>query len=137
MPPRPTKAWLRRLTLPEYLPARMLTEFVYCPRLFFYERVDAVFAHSADTLEGAFRHERVDENRDELPAAEELSPDDRIHSRSVMLSSDTHGLIARIDLVEGIGGAVVPVDYKRGAPGDHEDDHRRGRPIRLKCVPRR
>jgi CRISPR-associated protein Cas1 len=37
-----------------------------------------------------------------------------------MLSSDTHRLIARIDLVEGTGGAVVPVDYKRGAPRDQE-----------------
>src|SRR3990170_511172 len=121
--PRPLKTALHRgrLALPEYLPARMLNEYVYCPRLFFYEWVEAVFAHTADTLEGAFRHERVDEKRDELPAAEELSDEDRLHSRSVMLSSDTHGLIARIDLIEGTGGAVVPVDYKRGAPREGVD----------------
>ena len=35
----------------------MLNEFVYCPRLFFYEWVDGVFEHSADTVEGAVRHE--------------------------------------------------------------------------------
>lgn len=120
---RPLKAALHgsRLTLPECLPARMLNEYVYCPRLFFYEWVEAVFAHSADTLEGAFRHERVEEKRDELPAPEELSAEDRIHSRSVMLSSDARGLIARIDLIEGTGGIVVPVDYKRGAPRDGDD----------------
>jgi CRISPR-associated protein Cas1 len=124
--PRPLKAALHRgrLVLPEYLPARMLNEYVYCPRLFFYEWVEAVFAHSGDTLEGAFGHERVEEKRDELPAAEELSAEDRIHSRSVMLSSDAHGLIARIDLIEGTGGTVVPVDYKRGAPRDGEDGPR-------------
>src|SRR3989442_12060376 len=45
--------------LPEYLPARMLNEFVYCPRLFFYEWVEGVFAESGDTVEGALRHEKI------------------------------------------------------------------------------
>jgi CRISPR-associated protein Cas1 len=80
-----------------------------------------VFAHNADTLEGAFGHERVDKKGDELPAAEELTDDEKIHSRSVMLSSDAHGLIARIDLVEGDGSAVAPVDYKRGRPRDGDN----------------
>ena len=26
--------------MPDYLPARMLNEFVYCPRLFYYEWVE-------------------------------------------------------------------------------------------------
>ena len=103
--------------LPEYLPARILNEFVYCPRLFFYEWVEGVFAHSADTLEGAHRHQRHDQRDDELPP-----PDaERIHARSVLLSSDTHGLIARMDLVEGDDSCVIPVDYKRGAPKDTDD----------------
>lgn len=55
----PAKAALRRpLELPEYLPARMLNEFVYCPRLFFYEWVDGVFRHSSDTIDGAQKHEK-------------------------------------------------------------------------------
>lgn len=29
--------------LPDYLPARMVNECVYCPRLFFYEWVEGVF----------------------------------------------------------------------------------------------
>ena len=48
------------LELPDYLPARMLNEFVYCPRLFFYEWVEGVFAHSADTVEGELRHEKLE-----------------------------------------------------------------------------
>jgi len=105
------------LAVPDYLPARMLNEFVYCRRLFFYEWVDGLFAHSADTLDGAHRHERHDRKEDEL-----LPPDDaeRIHARSVTLSSDTHGLIAKLDLIEGEGSTVTPVDYKRGAPKDTE-----------------
>jgi CRISPR-associated protein Cas1 len=104
-------------SLPDYLPARMLNEFVYCPRLFFYEWVDGVFVHSADTLDGAHRHARHDQREDELPP-----PDaERIHARSVLLSSDALGLIARMDLVEGDESSVIPVDYKRGAPKDTEE----------------
>ena len=35
--------------LPDYMPARMVNEFVYCPRLFFYEWVEGLFQESADT----------------------------------------------------------------------------------------
>lgn len=104
---------------PEYLPARMLNEFVYCPRLFFYEWVEGLFAHSADTIDGANRHEKHDSREDELP---EASGDvERIHARSVSLSSDVHGLIAKLDLIEGQGTEVTPVDYKRGAPKDTDE----------------
>jgi CRISPR-associated protein Cas1 len=113
----PVKASLGpHVRLPDYLPARMLNEFVYCPRLFFYEWVEGVFAHSADTLEGAFRHEKLERREDELAPPSAVAAEERIHSRSVMLASDRHGLIARIDLVEGEGGRVTPVDYKKGAP---------------------
>ena len=47
--------------LPDYLPARMLNEFVYCPRLFYYEWVEGVFAHNQETVEGALRHAKIDE----------------------------------------------------------------------------
>ncbi len=104
-------------SLPDYLPARMLNEFVYCPRLFFYEWVEGVFKHSSDTVEGALRHEKLERKEDALPPAEEAS-DETIHSRSVEMSSDTHRLIARIDLVEGAAGTVVAVDYKKGRPRD-------------------
>jgi CRISPR-associated endonuclease Cas1/CRISPR-associated protein Cas4 len=39
---------------------------------------------------------------------------ERIHARSITLSSNRLGLIARMDLVEGEGNRVTPVDYKRG-----------------------
>jgi CRISPR-associated protein Cas1 len=102
--------------LPDYLPARMLNEFVYCPRLFFYEWVEGVFAHNRETVEGALRHSKIDGRADELAPAEELPPEERVHSRSVSLSSEAHRLIATIDLVEADGRTATPVDYKRGAP---------------------
>ena len=106
-------------SLPDYLPARMVNEFVYCPRLFFYEWVEGLFAHSADTVEGALRHETLGEKAEGLRPAGDDAPE-RIHSTSVSLSSDSYGLIAVIDLVEGGGGSVSPVDYKHGAPREQD-----------------
>ncbi len=104
-----------RRDLPDYLPARMLNEFTYCPRLFFYEWVEGVFAQSVDTVEGSIRHAVVDSRSDPLPQPDS---EESIHSRSVNLSSDRLRLIAKIDLVEGEGGIVSPVDYKKGRPRD-------------------
>src|SRR5271169_3073474 len=84
--------------LPDYLPARMVNEFAYCPRLFFYEWVEGLFAESSDTVEGAIQHKRVDEKATALPEASELP--DRIHSRSVTLASERLRVIAKMDLVE-------------------------------------
>jgi len=101
--------------LPDYLPARMVNEFVYCPRLFFYEWVEGLFQHSVDTLEGKIQHERIDARTTELPEPGEAGGE-AIHARSVTLSSEQLRVIARIDLVEGSGEWVTPVDYKHGAP---------------------
>ncbi|MFO1155208.1 MAG: CRISPR-associated endonuclease Cas1 [Rhodospirillales bacterium] len=48
------------------------------------------------------------------PEPEDLGDDARIHARSLTVASDRLGLIARIDLIEGEDGTVIPVDYKRG-----------------------
>jgi CRISPR-associated protein Cas1 len=104
--------------LPDYLPARMLNEFVYCPRLFFYEWVEGVFARNSDTIEGELRHEKLEIRSDPLPPPGDVA---EIHSRSVTLSSQTHRLIAKIDLIEGANGSVTPVDYKKGHPKDSGD----------------
>lgn len=102
---------------PDYLPARMLNEFTYCPRLFYYEWVDSVFVNNRETVEGSLRHAKLDSKTDALPSSSEVeAAGGPIHSRSVTLSSDTHRLIAKMDLIEGDGEVVVPVDYKRGAP---------------------
>lgn len=110
----------------DYLPARMLNEFVYCPRLFYYEWTEGVFAHNADTVEGAIRHERVDVEAEALPTPADLAADDGAtgRARSVQLASDRHGLIAKMDLVEIADGRVVPVDYKKGRPQDTDDGPR-------------
>ena len=91
----------------------MLNEFAYCPRLSYLEWVQGEFEHSEDTLDGKFQHRRVDRPSGDLPepGSEESTV---IHARSVMLSDDDLGAIARIDLVEADGNRATPVDYKRG-----------------------
>ncbi|HWP94781.1 MAG TPA: CRISPR-associated endonuclease Cas1 [Gammaproteobacteria bacterium] len=96
------------------LPARMVSEYVYCPRLAYLQWVQGEWADSADTVEGRFHHRRVDKPGGELPPAEELEEGERLHARSVTLSSNRLGLIAKMDLIEAEGGVVVPVEYKRG-----------------------
>ena len=102
--------------VPELIPVRMLNEFAYCPRLAYLEWVQGEFEDSADTVEGRFEHRRVDgaEPKRALgPDAEGAGEEPRI-ARSVMLSAEHAGLIARVDLLEVDGDEAVPVDYKRG-----------------------
>ncbi len=132
----------------DLIPARMLNEFVYCPRLFYYEHVEGVFVDNADTVRGSAIHKRVDSGKGDLPAAAsgritksrgsdpvpDPSPEsDVIHSRSISLGSDRLGVMAKLDLVEvhgcvevpgqgnGFAREVVPVDYKVGSPREGRD----------------
>ena len=119
LPILPAEQKTRRDPAPDYLPARMVNEFVYCPRLFFYEWVEGVFRESADTLEGSSQHKRVDARASELPQAGES--EEKIHARSVTLSSERLRVIAKLDLVEAEGMSATPVDYKHGAPREGKD----------------
>lgn len=97
------------------IPLRMLNEQVYCPRLAYLEWVQGEWADSADTVEGRYRHRRVDKPAGDLPDAEKAAEERiEIHARSVVLSSNKLGLIGKLDLIEGEGDVVTPVDYKRG-----------------------
>ena len=108
--------------MPDYLPARMLNEYTYCPRLFYYEHVESVFAENLETVEGSMGHKRVDKEAQELPTPDELAErDGPIQSRSVTLSSDNHKAIAKMDLLQCDGREVIPVDYKRGKPPNNDD----------------
>jgi CRISP-associated protein Cas1 len=95
----------------------MLNEFVYCPRLFYLEWVQAEWAESAETVSGKRTHRNVDKETGRLPGPKDLN-DTTVEVRSLLLSAPQEGLIARLDLLEGDDGQVVPVEYKRGkVPG--------------------
>jgi CRISPR-associated protein Cas1 len=110
----------RSRALPDYLPARMINEFVYCPRLFYYEQVEGVFVESADTVEGSAQHKRVDKEGQSAPAPGEEG-DEPVVVRSITLSSEEHRVIAKLDLAEFAAGKATPVDYKHGRPMSAED----------------
>ena len=99
---------------PPLVPARMVNEFVYCPRLAYLEWVQGEWADSSDTIEGRHAHRRVNRDGGKLPPPAQVEEAEKVHARSVTLSSDRLGLIARMDLIEADGGKVTPVDYKRG-----------------------
>lgn len=130
------------ISLPEIIPARMLNEFVYCPRLFHYEHVQGLFLDNADTARGTSLHTRVDAGSGTLPppidtttpvtSTPQTSPvlplpllePETIHSRSVSLGSERLGVTAKLDLVESTLNPndlfptleTCPVEYKAGAP---------------------
>jgi CRISPR-associated endonuclease Cas1/CRISPR-associated protein Cas4 len=96
------------------VPARMINEFVYCPRLAFLEWVDGEWADSGDTEEGRRAHVRVDAGGGKLPAPDAVDDRPDFAARSVTLASERFGIIAKMDLIEGEDGTVTPVDTKKG-----------------------
>ncbi len=124
----PSERRVRAEAEPQQIPARMLNEFVYCQRLFYYEFVEGVFVESVDTVRGGAIHQRVDSGNGALPKAKRKSEADKpkevevtktdaadspnkgpetknaepetIHSRSVQMGSERLGVVAKMDLVE-------------------------------------
>ncbi len=97
------------------VPARMVNEFVYCPRLAYLMWVQAEWVETADTVDGRRVHARVDRPGAPLPAPGALQDEpEKIARRALTLSSERLGVIAKIDIAEAEDGAVTPVDYKRG-----------------------
>jgi len=99
---------------PLLIPARMLNEFAYCPRLCYIEWVQGEFVDSSDTADGRFQHRRVDSDSGAVPDGYE-EVQETFHARSVSLTGPETGVACRIDLLEGEGSKVTPVDYKRGS----------------------
>ena len=95
------------------VPARMVNEWVYCPRLAYLEWVEGEWAESGDTAEGRRAHVRVDEGGGRLPEPDELG-EEKARARSVTLSSERLGVIAKMDVVEAGDGLAMPVDFKKG-----------------------
>lgn len=99
------------------VPARMVNEFVYCPRPAYLVWGQGEWADTADTVSGRRVHARVDRPNAPLPSPETLIEEDegdKVVSRALTLSSERLGVIAKVDIVEAEGGVVTPIDYKRG-----------------------
>jgi CRISPR-associated protein Cas1 len=98
------------------VPARMVNEFVYCPRLAYLMWTQSEWSETADTVDGHRVHARADRPGPPLPAPEALeAAGPALTTRAITLSSDALGVIAKIDIAEAEDGLVTPVDYKRGS----------------------
>ncbi|MBK8978730.1 MAG: CRISPR-associated endonuclease Cas1 [Planctomycetes bacterium] len=115
----------------EPLPARMLNEYAYCPRLFHLMHVEGRWDDNAFTADGRAVHKRVDQFEQVLDGPE--VPTESGHdpgavegdgdappevARSVALTSEALGLVAKLDLVSTDGDEAVPVETKRGRVPD-------------------
>lgn len=99
----------------DYVPARMLNEFTYCPRLAYLEWVQGEWADNPDTLDGEFVHRNAD-RADKKPV--EPDADEKFHSRSVKLENAELGMVAVVDILEIDGSIATPVDYKKSKAPD-------------------
>lgn len=132
----------RRLPLateaPDLVPARMINEMLYCERLMYLEWAQGEFADNAFTVDGRAVHQRADvpggalpplepENKSPRTQGRDADEDDDgeqsagpppYQARALWLSSETLGITAKIDVVEGDSSGVVPIEYKRGAAPD-------------------
>lgn len=99
----------------DYIPIAALNQYAYCPHRCWRMFLAGEFIENAYTIEGTSLHERVhtvgDGNREET-----------WQIRAIWLKSDRYRLIGRADLIESRDGEFVPVEYKRGKKGEHDND---------------
>ncbi len=97
------------------VPARMVNEWLYCPRLAFLEWAHGEWDSNADVAAGNRAHRATERGRaPPLPAPEALDPEKPFQTRRLQLASDALGLVAEVDILEAEDGRVVPVDVKAG-----------------------
>lgn len=103
--------------LPEDAPVmgvRYLHNYVYCPRLFYYQWVENIFVENADTVAGSSKHRQVNKpSRADMNEGIEVPEGASV--RSLHLESDRLGLVGVIDIIEGGTDGCQIIDYKRGA----------------------
>ena len=96
-----------------FLPVRSLSNYVYCPRLFYYQYVENIFVENSDTAEGSFAHRNVDKP---THWKEDMALSSHCKIRSLSLESERLRLRGVADLIESTESGLELIDYKKGAP---------------------
>ena len=122
------------MALGDLVPARMVNEWFFCPRLAILEWSHRDWGDNRFTVDGRWQHRRADRPTRDLPdpsiggagsgpatAGEEGEPEVRDvegigRVRSLYLSSEAEGVVAKMDVVEVEGSEVRPLETKRGRP---------------------
>ena len=112
------------------MPVRRLNNFVYCPRLFYFQWVENIFQESADTVAGSLTHRNVDAasrlDEDRAKALADALPEGA-RLRSLRLESEALGLVGVVDLIEGGPDGAQIVDYKNGSARRNSEGERKAR----------
>src|ERR1700735_5492998 len=87
------------------MPVRRLHNFIYCPRLFYFQWVENIFQENADTVAGSHLHRNVDKPS-KVADPKELDLPEGAKLRSLQLQSETLGLIGVVDIIEGTSDGV-------------------------------
>jgi CRISPR-associated protein Cas1 len=96
------------------MPVRRLHNFIYCPRLFYFQWVENIFQENADTVAGSHVHRNVDVPS-KLDDPKDLGLPEGAKIRSLRLESEALGLIGVVDIVEGGPDGAEIIDYKKGS----------------------
>ena len=105
------------------MPVRRLQNYVYCPRLFYYQWVENIFVENADTAEGSAIHHKADQPS-RLPDTDALDLPEGRALRSLQLENAELGLVGKIDIIEGGADGIELIDYKKGSARRDEKNRR-------------
>lgn len=100
---------------PEYVPASMINETLYCERLVHLRWAQNETADNHYILDGRAVHSRADKPRP-LASPDEITKP--YQARAVALSSDTLKITAKVDVIDVEDGFIDVIEYKRGKPPD-------------------
>lgn len=113
------------------IPVRMLSEFVYCPRLFYLMHVEGLMEANADVWQGRYRHAGRDKVTDRKSRrsgdgegdgdGESELPEPWREATALSLGSESLGLVGKLDTVLVSGQTAIPVELKKGkAPTEEQ-----------------
>jgi CRISPR-associated protein Cas1 len=107
------------------VPSRMMNEFVYCQRLFYYEFVEGVFVESVDTLRGDAIHQRVDSGSGALPAAKKKPKPEKNTTADQPATATAESGNAESALSSSAGGAADSAIVNQKSENENEVIHSR------------
>jgi len=106
---------------------RCITEYAYCPRLFYFMQVEGIAPDTFDTEKGNVIHRHVDKQG-------ESHTNNHTIAYSLTLTSEKLKLTARLDIAEISDTIAVPVEYRKGKPKHNSDDDNNWEPWPTDCI---
>lgn len=104
------------------LPARMINEYQYCPRLAYLEWVQGEWSASSDTVEGQHVHRRVDRPSGDLPRARRAVKSGRVKQTSGVGTRSSGPLADEQQRVDGEGGDTAVCEAEAPASNAAQPD---------------